>query len=183
MSRELVERAMNGDRDAFALLAERSLQRVVGAAGLIIRDSSAAEDVAQETLVRAWRNLPSLRDPDRFDAWLHRLMVHASLDHLRRHRHDRRSETLDPFQEPPGATEHDSLADRDELDRGLRRLPDQLRLVVVLRYYLDLGDAEIAAATSLPVGTVKSRLHRALSLLRAELAADARAAVIQEQSA
>jgi RNA polymerase sigma-70 factor (ECF subfamily) len=183
MTRELVERAMNGDRDAFALLAERSLPKIVGAAGLIIKDAFAAEDVAQDALLRAWRDLPSLRDPDRFDAWLHRLMVHASLDHLRKHRHDRRSEALDPFLEPSTAPNLDSLADRDELDRGLRRLPDSLRVVVVLRYFVDLGDAEIAAATSLPIGTVKSRHHRALALLRAELAADARAAAIQEQSA
>jgi RNA polymerase sigma-70 factor (ECF subfamily) len=182
MTRELVERAMHGDRDAFAQLAERALPRVVGAAGLIIRDASAAEDVAQDALVRAWRDLPSLRDPERFDAWLHRLMVRASLDHLRRHRHDRRNEALDPFLDPSAAPS-DSLADRDELDRGLRRLPDSLRLIVVLRYYLDLSDAQIAAALSLPVGTVKSRLHRALAQLRAELAAEARAAAIQEQSA
>ena len=171
MSRQLVERAMHGDRDVFALLAERSLQRLVGAAGLIVRDASAAEDIAKEALVRAWRDLPSLRDPERFDAWQHRLLVRASLDHLRRHRHDLRSETPDPLHELSSTSERDSRLMGTSSTEPCRRLSDKYRLVIVLRYFLELSDAEVATATSLPIGTVKSRLHRALSLLRAELAA------------
>jgi len=182
MTRQLVERARHGDRDAFAALAERSLARLVGAAGLIVRDSSAAEDVAQEALVRAWRDLPSLRDPDRFDAWLHRLLVRASLDHLRRHRHELVIDPSNPIVELGAMAVENSVADRDELDRGLRRLPHAMRLVVVLRYYLQLSDGEIAAATGLPVGTVKSRMHRALNSLRAELAAASRVGIIEEHS-
>jgi RNA polymerase sigma-70 factor (ECF subfamily) len=88
LSRELVEQAMRGNREAFAVLVDRAHARLVGTAGLILRDRGWAEDAAQDALVRAWRDLPSLRDPDRFDAWLHRLLVHASQDQLRRHRHE-----------------------------------------------------------------------------------------------
>jgi RNA polymerase sigma factor (sigma-70 family) len=74
-----------------------------------------------------------------------------------------------------------SLGERDEIDRGLRRLTDDQRIVVVLRYYADLSEADIAQALGVPRGTVKSRLHRALSSLRAELAAEARPALIEER--
>src|SRR6478672_33268 len=79
---------MRGNRDAFAVLVDRTHARLVGTAGLILQDRGWAEDAAQDALVRAWRDLPSLRDPDRFDAWLHRLLVHACQDQLRRHRHE-----------------------------------------------------------------------------------------------
>jgi RNA polymerase sigma-70 factor (ECF subfamily) len=125
-------------------------------------------------LVRAWRDLPGLRDPDRFDAWLHRLLVRACQDQLRRHRHEL-TET-DLFAAMPRTTEPSQvrLEDRDELERGLRRLTDEQRTVIALRYYLGLTDSEVAAATGLPIGTVKSRIFRALNALRGALEAEAR---------
>ena len=84
--RELVERAGGGDHDAFAVLATASATRLDAAARLILRDAELARDAVQNTLVRAWRDLPGLRDPDRFDAWLHRLLVNACLDEARRRR-------------------------------------------------------------------------------------------------
>lgn len=89
MSRDLVERAMRGDKDAFGILASRALDRLVGAAGLILGDADAAQDAAQDALVRAWRDLPGLRDPERFDGWLHRILVHACGDQIRVRRRDR----------------------------------------------------------------------------------------------
>jgi RNA polymerase sigma-70 factor (ECF subfamily) len=173
LSRELVERAMHGDQDAFGILAERSLPRLVGTAGLILRDADAADDAAQEALVRAWRDLPGLRDPDRFDAWLHRVLVRACGDQARRRRRDRRDETaIAPPQ--PTADAAQRLADRDEMERGLERLSLEQRTAVVLHYYLGLSHSEIAEATGQPLGTVKSRLSRALDALQAALAADAR---------
>lgn len=175
LSRELVQQAMLGNRDAFGVLVDRAHARLVGTAGLILRDRGWAEDAAQEALVRAWRDLPGLRDPERFDAWLHRLLVRSCADQIRRHRHDLTDveltleRTVDPGAEP-------RLEDRDELERGLRRLTPEQRTVVALRYYLGLTDAEVAAATGLPLGTVKSRLFRALDALRAALAAEERGA-------
>ena len=178
MSRELVEQAMRGNRDAFAVLIDRAHARMVGTAGLILRDRGWAEDAAQDALVRAWRDLPTLRDPGRFDAWLHRLLVRACQDQLRRHRHELTEVEL--LLESPSRTGDVGAArrveDRDEVERGLRHLTDEHRMVIALRYYLRLTDSEVAAATGLPIGTVKSRIFRALDALRAALAAEARGA-------
>jgi len=175
MSRELVEHAMHGSREAFAVLVDQSLTRLVGAAGLILRDRSWAEDAAQDALVRAWRDLPGLRDPDRFDAWLHRLLVRACYDQLRRHRHELTEvELLEHAPLIPDVGDAKRLEDRDELERGLRRLTNDQRTVIALRYYLGLNDGEVAAAIGRPVGTVKSRIFRALDALRAALEAESR---------
>jgi RNA polymerase sigma-70 factor (ECF subfamily) len=175
---------MHGDRDAFGILAERSLPRLVGTAGLILRDADAdaADDAAQDTLVRAWRDLPGLRDPDRFDAWLHRVMVRACGDQLRRRQRDRRAEAVmtAPSTRPDAAQR---LADRDEMERALGRLSVEQRTAVVLHYYLGLSHPEIAEATGQPIGTVKSRISRALDALQAALAADARLGAPREGSA
>jgi RNA polymerase sigma-70 factor (ECF subfamily) len=173
---------MHGDRDAFGILAERSLPRLVGTAGLILRDADAADDAAQETLVRAWRDLPGLRDPDRFDAWLHRVLVRACGDQVRRRQRDRRDASaavVAPDQ--PDASQR--AADRDEMERALERLSVEQRTAVVLHYYLGLSHPEIAEATGQPIGTVKSRLSRALDALQAALAADARVGAPREGSA
>jgi len=180
VSTELVTRARSGDRDAFAVLVERALGRMVGTAGLIVRDRAAAEDVAQEALVRAWRDLPTLRDPDRFEAWLYRLLIHSCQDHLR---HERRRPAAVEWEPQHGPFTGDSsqlVVDRDELDRCLSNLTADQRTVVVLRYYVGLGDRQIADAVRLPVGTVKSRLSRAVSALRAELDAAARTVAAEE---
>jgi len=177
LSRELVEQAMRGNREAFAVLVDRAHARLVGTAGLILRDRGWAEDAAQDALVRAWRDLPSLRYPDRFDAWLHRLLLHACHDQLRRHRHELSESELCDIAHRTGGTAADTrLEDRDELERGRRRLTDQQRTVIALRYYLGLTDSEIATATRLPLGTVKSRLFRSLEALRAALDAESRRA-------
>lgn len=173
---------MHGDRDAFGILAERSLPRLVGTAGLILRDADAADDAAQEALVRAWRDLPGLRDPDRFEAWLHRVLVRACGDQVRRRQRDRRDAATVVV--PPGprdATQR--VADRDEMERALARLSVEQRIAVVLHYYLGLSHPEIAEATGQPLGTVKSRLSRALDALQAALAADARLGAPREGSA
>jgi RNA polymerase sigma-70 factor (ECF subfamily) len=176
LSRELVEQAMQGSREAFTVLVDRAHARLVGTAGLILRDRGWAEDAAQDALVRAWRDLPSLRDPERFDAWLHRLLVRSCSDQLRRHRHELTEVELlaDRAPRADGGAATRGVDDRDELERGLRRLTDEQRTVIALRYYLGLTDVEVATATGLPVGTVKSRISRSLESLRAALAAEAR---------
>jgi RNA polymerase sigma-70 factor (ECF subfamily) len=171
-----VEQAMLGDRDAFAMLAERVHARLVGSAGLILRDRGWAEDAAQDALVRAWRDLPGLPDADRFDAWLHRLLVRACHDQLRRHRHHLTEVPLMHQHARASSEASRFVEDRDELDGAFRRLTDGQRTVITLRHYLGLTDAEVAAATGLPLGTVKSRIFRPLDALRAGLEAEARAA-------
>lgn len=164
---------MDGDRDAFGILASRNLARLVGVAGLILRDRHAAEDATQEALVRAWRDLPGLRDPDRFDGWLHRILVRSCHD-LRRHAASRPTEEMvgdHPGRSPDPA---EAIARRESIASGLARLTPDQRTVLVLRFYADLSVEEIAEAIDVPAGTVKSRIHRALDALHAAMAADAR---------
>lgn len=176
MQRDMVERAMAGDHEAFAQLAEQSIGRLYATARLVVRSDAAAEDATQEALVSAWRFLSSLRDPDRFDAWLHRLLVNACRREFRRRRSvvteisviDVAAGSADP-----GA----GLADRDQLERGFGRLDADQRAVIVLYYYRDLALVEVADILGIPIGTVKSRLHRATRTLRAALEADARQGV------
>ena len=175
MQRELVLQAMQGDRDAFCALAARDLAQLTGAARLILHDAGWAEDAVQDALIRAWRDLPALRDPDRYGAWLHRLLVRSCQDQLRRHRRDRRDEALTWRHDRPSPETRSGFDDRDELERGLRRLNPPQRTLIALAYYLQLTHREISEATGLPIGTVKSRLSRSLELLRAELAAAERA--------
>jgi len=161
---------MSGDRDAFGVLATQSLPRLVGTAGLILGRLDLAEDAAQESLVRAWRDLPSLRDPDRFEAWLYRVLVRACQDEARR---ARRLSMVELAAELPSTVGDPvaAMAERDAIGAGLRRLSLDQRTVLVLRYYLDLSYEEMALALDVPVGTVKSRVSRALPAMRAALEA------------
>lgn len=173
MDRDLVVRARGGDRDAFARLAAAAIDRLDGAARLITHDPERAKDAVQEALIRAWRDLPTLRDPDRFDAWLHRLLVRACIDELRRSRARPVEVELTDIH-PAGGDHAAAVADREALERGFQRLDPEQRAVVVLHYYLGLSLSDVADALNLPAGTARSRLHRAVGALRAALDADAR---------
>jgi len=175
MSRDLIERAMSGDREAFSELARHRIDQLYGIARLILRDSAKAEDATQEALVAAWRDLSGLRDPDRFEPWLRRLLVNACYQQARSDGRRRRYEAaIAPIDRiaPDPAT---ALADRDQIERGFRRLDEQQRALVVMHFYLRLPLTETAESLGLPVGTVKSRLHRTTAAMRASLEADARA--------
>ena len=174
MQRDLVERARQGEHDAFAELAGATISRLDGAAWLILRDTEQAKDAVQNCLVRAWRDLPTLRDPDRFDAWLHKLLVRACIDEARRVRRHRVDVELTALEVPTSERLDSAIADRDQLERGFLRLDPEMRAVIVLHHYLDLPLPTVAATLGIPLGTAKSRLHRALGLLRAALDADAR---------
>jgi RNA polymerase sigma-70 factor (ECF subfamily) len=184
MQRDLVERAMAGDHDAFSELARVSIGRLYVVARLILRDDKAAEDATQEALVSAWRRLNGLRDPDRFDAWLHRLLVNACYREARRGRRqgsiEIHVETL-PMLDPPDVQGMDfDLADRDQLERGFQRLDVDQRTVLVMHYYLGFSLDEAAEALGIPPGTVRSRLHRAINAMRAALEADARSPMLNQ---
>lgn len=176
MERELVERAMQGDHNAFSELAAASIGRLYGTAGLILRNHAEAEDAVQECLLRAWRDLPRLRQPDRFEAWLRRLLVNACNDALRRSGQHRSQIELDSAYPLGLADSAASVANRDELERGFARLTDADRTVIALRFYLDLSLADIAQALDVPLGTAKARLSRAIRAMQAELAAVGRGA-------
>lgn len=162
----LVRAAAEGDRDAFATLAAGRIDRLYATATLILRDRGRAEDAVQEALVRAWRDLPSLRDPARLDAWLRRLLVNACHDESRRGRRHESTIRLLPDHDGTTPDATDALADRDALDRGLRELSTHHRAVIVHHYYLGLSLPEVADALDIPVGTAKSRLHHARLALR-----------------
>jgi RNA polymerase sigma factor (sigma-70 family) len=175
MDRQLVVRAQGGDHTAFAALAAASIGRLTAVARLTLRDSPRAEDAVQDALIDAWRNIRRLRDPDRFDAWLYRLLMRACLDQARQQRRRRVVEIpLPALGGPTVAAADRDLVVHDELERGLRSLAPDQRAVVVLIYYVDLPIGEVAHVLDVPIGTVKSRLNRALAALRARLDADAR---------
>jgi RNA polymerase sigma-70 factor (ECF subfamily) len=169
----LVERARRGDREAFGVLAAGAVDRLYAIARAILRDTELAEDATQEALVRAWRDLPALRDVERFDAWLYRLIVRACAD-IGRHRRRWRAEITVLPSEPAEPDRASDLADRDELERGLRRLSEAQRAVLILHFYIGLSPSETADALEIPVGTAKSRLHYAVEALRAAIEADKR---------
>jgi RNA polymerase sigma-70 factor, ECF subfamily len=164
--RALVERARRGDHDAFAALVDPSLARLDAAARLVLRDPELARDAVQDALIRAWRDLPGLRDLDRFDAWLRRLTVNACLD-LAKHRRRRPIEVeISPLDSPTQPDLSGSLADRELVDQALRRLDPGHRAVVALHYLLGMPLPEVAASLGIPLGTAKSRLHNALAAMR-----------------
>ena len=170
--RELVGRARHGDHDAFAALVDPSLARLDAACRLILRDPELARDAVQEALIRAWRDLPGLRDSDRFDAWLHRLTVNACLDLVRRRRRRAIEVELTPIDSPTTADPSGSLVDREVVDAALKRLDPGHRAVVALHYLLGMPLPEVAAALGIPLGTAKSRLHYALVAMRTSVTAE-----------
>jgi RNA polymerase sigma-70 factor (ECF subfamily) len=170
--RELVERAKRGDHDAFAELAGALVARLDAAARLILRDHELARDAVQEAFMRGWKSLPALRDPDRFEAWIRRLVIRSCFDILRRRGRRPAEVELSPVDGPVIADAASAVADRELLDHALRRLAPELRAVVVLHYYLGLTLPEVAAALDIPTGTAKSRLNRSLAAMRASIAAD-----------
>jgi RNA polymerase sigma-70 factor, ECF subfamily len=175
MQRELVERAMVGDREAFSVLARASIARLYATATLILRDGDRAQDAAQDVLVSAWRDVRALRDPDAWDAWLHRLTVRACYRLARKERRRNLVELhVEPDEEAAGPLDLSrSVVDRDDLERELGRLAMDQRVVIVLHFYLGLQLAEVAGILDIPLGTAKSRLHRGLAALRGSMGATA----------
>ncbi|HEX6474808.1 MAG TPA: sigma-70 family RNA polymerase sigma factor [Candidatus Limnocylindria bacterium] len=182
MDTELVISAQHGDEGAFASLAVAVGDRLHAVAHRILRDIDLAEDATQQALLAIWRDLPQLRDPGRFEAWSYRLLVRACYAEARRTRRSGSTLRLLPADEPMASDELATVADRDQLERGFRRLSIEHRAVVVLHHYLDLSLSDVADALGIPEGTVRSRLHHAMRGLRAALDADARSATREEAS-
>ena len=174
MDRVLVERARKGDRDAFASLVHQVSDRLYAVAFRILRDTGLAEDALQNALVMAWRQIPHLRDPDRFDAWIHRVLVNSCYVEARKSRrwivNVRALPDADDAATTPDASR--VTADRDELERAFRKLPLDQRSVFVLHHYSGLSLVEIAETLGIPAGTARSRLHYATRALRSAVEAD-----------
>jgi RNA polymerase sigma-70 factor, ECF subfamily len=164
--RGLIDRARRGDHDAFADLVDGRLARLDAAARLILRDGELARDAVQEAMIRAWRDLPGLRDPDRFDAWLQRLLANACLDLVRRRKRRVIEVELSPIDAPSTVDIASDLADRELLDQALAGLAPSHRAVVALHYLLGMPLPEVAASLGIPLGTAKSRLHYSLAAMR-----------------
>ena len=181
MERDLVERAQRGDHDAFAVLASATMGRLDAAARLILRDADMAQDAVQETIIRCWRDLPTLRDPERFDAWLNRIFFNACRDQQRRVKRRSVEFTLPDILPMAMPDIQSAASDRDQVERGIRRLDPDHRNVIVLHYYLGLPLTDAAAALGIPIGTAKSRLHRATQALRSTFDADGRASGVRPE--
>ena len=170
--RDVVERAMRGDHDAFGLLVNLTSDRMYAIATRILRDADLAEDALQSSLITAWRELPRLRDPDRFEAWVRRLLVHACYAEARRKRRWTGNVRVLPVDGPADRDDIVTVADRDALDRAFRRLTVEQRAVFVLHHHIGLPLVEIADTLGIPAGTARSRLHYATRLLRSAIEAD-----------
>ena len=172
--RDLVVRAQQGEREAFAALVHLTSDRLYGLAARILRDNDLAEDALQGALITAWRQLPALRDPDRFDGWVRKVLVHACYAEARRRRSWTANVRVLPVDGPAGPDDIVSIDDRDTLDRAFRRLSIEQRAVFVLHHHQGLPLVEIAETLGIPAGTARSRLHYATRVLRAAIEADAR---------
>ncbi len=170
MAAEGLNRSLERE-EAFGRLVSRELASAYRTATALLRDPAEAEDATQEALVRAWQRWDALRDGERAGAWFGRILVNVCRDRLRARR-------------PPAVRWRDPsasidpsvrLGERDALDEAFARLTVEQRIVVALRYYLDLSTEEIAERMGIPRGTVKSRLHHALRALRAAYEAEERA--------
>jgi RNA polymerase sigma-70 factor (ECF subfamily) len=167
----VVVRAQRGDEHAFGTIVNESIDRLYAIAILISRDATLAEDAVQDALIRAWRDLPNLRDPARINAWMARLTVNATYDQLRKRR---RIRGLSRPDEDIVATADETAAtiNRTSLKASYDRLPVEQRAVVVMHYYLGLSLDEAAQALAIPPGTVRSRLNAALKTMRREFDLD-----------
>ena len=168
-------RAQHGDVEAFSLLTAGRMPQLFGIARLILRDDERAADAVQDALLRAWLDLRGIRDPSRFDAWLHRLLVRACYHAARGYRRRMQVEVeLSPSLEPVAAGGVRDIGLAEQLEKGFRQLSTDHRTVLVLTHYVGLTMAETAEIIGVPLGTVQSRLNRATRSMRAAIEADDR---------
>jgi RNA polymerase sigma-70 factor (ECF subfamily) len=166
MDRDLVERARSGDQEAFADLVHQVSDTLFGVARRILRDPGLAEDVLQNTLVTIWRKLPHLREPERFEGWAYRILVHACYAEAPRNRRWAATVRVIPIDRASDVDEMDSIATREELEHAFRKLPLDQRAVFVLHHHVGLPLVAVAETLGIPDGTARSRLHYATRALR-----------------
>jgi RNA polymerase sigma-70 factor, ECF subfamily len=154
--------------EAFRLMTARQLDKAYRLAWAILGDAQEAEDATQDAFASAWRNRNKLRDVEKLEAWLGRILINSCRDRLRRRNRDR-AQALDPSCLPPVADHSEQASSRDELARALDCLDPDHRIVVILRFWADLTVEDIAQRVGIAEGTVKSRLHHSMQLLRTAL--------------
>lgn len=168
--REWIERARAGDTAAYRRLVERYSDRAYGLALRMLGSPSEAEEVAQDGFVRAWRALPRFRGDSSFSTWLHRIVVRRALDRsaVLKARRARETGLEDAATlEAPGGGTGGSEALSRRLDRLLGSLSEVQRAAILLYYYEDRSVEQVSRTLGIPIGTVKTHLHRARGLLRA----------------
>lgn len=178
MDQDLVVRAQHGDEGAFESLTVANHSRLYRVAYGILRDRHLAEDATQQAFLDIWRNLARLDDPARFEGWSYRLLVHACYAEAKRTPRWVPDVDIQDSRVALAPDEYGRIIDRDLLERGFRHLSVEHRTVIVLRCLLDMPMDQVAETLGIPVGTVGSRLHRAVSALRAALQAEARPIVL-----
>lgn len=172
MDRSLVELAQAGDRDAFASLVRAAGDPCFALAYRILRDADAAKDAYQEAMIIVWRQLPALRDPERFEAWARRILVNRCYAETRRRSRWSVPGSVDDLTEPLAPDAAPAVDDRDQLDRAFSLLSVEHRAVFVLHHHVGLPLVEVARTLDIPEGTARSRLHYAIRALRRALDAD-----------
>ena len=183
MHADLVGQAQRGDREAFDELARMAGDRCMAIAFRILRDFDHADDAVQTALLTAWTEIRALRNPDRFEPWLHRILTHACYAEARRRRRWTEGVRLISVEPASGPDPYLTVDDRDQLERAFRRLTVEQRAVLVFHHFLGLPLPEVADRIGIPLGTVKSRMYHAKRALQASLEADARASSSQERMA
>ena len=181
--RARIEAAQHGDEAAFVDLVRSRGDRLFALAHRILRDVDRAEDALQDALVIAWRDLRGLRDPDRFDAWVTKVVTNVCISQAMRERRRTVNLRVLPIDGPAAPDELASLVDRDQLERGFRRLSPDERAILVLHHYAGYPLVDIAELLGLPAGTVRSRLHHAHRAMRAALDAEARSSTLGDRTA
>lgn len=183
MRTALVQRAREGDEDAFAQLVDMDGDRCYAIAYRILRDVDRAKDAVQQAFLLAWRELPRLRDPERHQVWLYRLLVNACYEEARRHRRWTTRVRVLPMEGPAAPDSMVSVEDRDELERAFQKLSPEHRAVFVMHHHAGLPLATISEVVGVPIGTVKSRLHHSIKNLRAVLTGEAEVALVEARTA
>ena len=174
MDAELVRRAQDGDQLAFDTLATGLVTRFHAVGFRVLQDADLAQDATQQALITIWRDLPQLRDPDRFEGWAYRVLIHACYKEAGRRRRWRLHTSDVPTCEIHVADSTTAVVERDRLWRGFARLSLEHRAVVVLHHYLGQTQGQVAETLDIPVETVRSRLRHAMRGLRAAIDADER---------
>ena len=172
---EPIER-LDLERDSFDRLLRPELASAYRLAGYLLCDAGAAEDAAQEAVLRAWRAYPMLRDHGQFRPWLQRIVANVCRDQQRRRRLVRFVPLDGVTDEPESGDPFRASLDREAIGRAIAQLSGEHREVVVMRYMLDLTNEDIGERLGIPVGTVKSRLHYAFTALRRSLDRDSEVA-------